>query len=254
MWLVAYFVLLLFAWYQSFFWSPLHLYILFSAVYVLIYTLNARERDWHWFRSLSFWDRFRKWYFPHHVHSSHWNSFTADKLLGCAVFVVIDNGSSSSSLMRSLVVFGLHGSKNPLIQRLDPLIVAPSYLFYLPYVTDVIQWAGMTSLAPEDHVVNGRSVVIHCHCPLDAIHWASKHAFAVFSLIPVIHVEQEERRCLSSCSPLPRELHTLVGKPVPVVAESQIMLEAFQFQLDSLVSASAAVFSHQAIDIELGIQ
>lgn len=140
MWLTLYALLLIFAWYQSFFWSPVHLYVLFSVLYLLVYVLRAEDREWHWFRSWAFWDRFRKWYFPHHVHSLYWNEMTAALDAGCSLVFLVVN---PTSLVDTVSAFGLHGQKNPVLSRLSPLIVAPWYLFYVPYVTDLIQWTGL---------------------------------------------------------------------------------------------------------------
>ncbi len=140
MWLTLYVFVLIFACYQSFFWSPAHLYVLFSVLYLLVYVLRAEDREWHWFRSWSFWDRFRRWYFPHHVHSLYWNEMTAAIDAGCSLVFLVVN---PSSLVDTVSAFGLHGQKNPVLSRLSPLIVAPRHLFYVPYVTDLIQWTGL---------------------------------------------------------------------------------------------------------------
>ncbi len=145
MWLTLYVTLLIFLLYQSFFWSPLHLYVVSCVLYVLVYMLHAQHREWHWFRSWAFWDYFRRWYFPHNIHSIHWGDMTTSSSEGDGrvyLFVVVD----PVSLIDTVLAFGLHGKKNPVLNRLSPLILAPSYLFHIPYITDAAQWAG---LVPE---------------------------------------------------------------------------------------------------------
>ena len=140
MWLTLYLILLVFLAYQSFFWSPFHLYVVGCVLYILVYLLHPEKREWHWFRSWSFWDHVRKWYFPHHIHSVHWADLSVEGKV--YVFMVVN----PVSLVDTVLAFGLHGKKNPVLNRLSPLIMAPAYLFYVPYVTDAVQWAG---LVPE---------------------------------------------------------------------------------------------------------
>lgn len=279
MWLTLYVLVLIFAWYQSFFWSPFHLYVLFSVLYVLVYVLRAEGREWHWFRSWSLWDRFRKWYFPHHVHSLYWNEMATaldsdeDNVL---VFLIVN----PVSLVDTVSAFGLHGQKNPVLQRISPLIMAPWYLFYLPYVTDLIQWAGLVSerRRSEDYtdavnnlVTSWRcNVVVPCEEAVDddyrEVKWAAEHARAGKSLciVPVLHGAGSSRlyrSCtlcstrrqyqswmwpffgfgyLGTCLPRRVELHTFVGRPIRVVGDTPVLVDLFIQELKGLTMAANA--------------
>lgn len=208
MWSVLYLVCLAIAFYHSFFWSSLHLYVLSTLVYVLFYAGTRGHltgtRNWTWLRSLPMWDSLRIWYFPHRLHSMHWSKFDVELkgarrrafiFLAASLDADADTTTTTATTERIELVddvlgtsaFALHGCKNPAISRLSPLVAVHRWYFYLPYITDVMQWCGFiaqTESAIEAALIRNVSVVT---TRLDVATVSNNADLSHVSIVPVVH-------------------------------------------------------------------
>jgi hypothetical protein len=254
MWLSLYCFVLLLAWYHSFFWSPLHLYVLASFIYLLYYLLGTGRngsRQWRRLRSLSVWDQLRRrGYFSHHLHSAHWSQFNTH---GHAYLFVIhqraggggDENDDEGGQWATFSAFAAHGKCNTLISSLSPLVAMPRLLLCLPYITDILQWFGCCQFTDDeliDAIHHNISIVVPCASKQALCEWAASRSSptTTLHLVPVVHTGESHlywSRKLSSCSQvragvrwpvialglwgscLPKqnvELHTYIGEPIAV--------------------------------------
>lgn len=145
----------------SFFNSSTHLFVFACVIYALYYfaswSYKEGSRRWSWLRSLSAWNVVRQRWFTHQIHQGgQWKDFgrAGDTFL----FIVHPAGYGISTFL----TFGAHGRTSSQLHALQPLIAMPRAFFYVPGLTDVIQWFGgivHTHDAIAAALSNHRSVV-----------------------------------------------------------------------------------------------
>ena len=153
----------------SFFNSSTHLFVFACVVYALYYfaswSYKEGSRSWSWFRSLRLWNIIRLRWFTHHVHQGgQWKDF---ERAGDTFLFVVHPASYGIS---TFLTFGAHGSSNSAIRRLQPLIAMPRAFFYVPGLTDLVQWFGgivHSHDAMAAALTNHRSVVWSPGGPMD---------------------------------------------------------------------------------------
>lgn len=149
MWFAAYAIVVAYLWTISFFWSPLHIFVIVSVAYALYYLFRSSHRSgtlqWAWFRSLSIWDRLLlERHFHHTWHQGGgWHSF---KRRGEAHLFLVKTASTVN--LGTIVSFGLHGSKALSVASLAPFIAIPEFFFYVPVLCDILQWCGCIADTP----------------------------------------------------------------------------------------------------------
>lgn len=142
MWVLVGLFVLFRAWIISFFFSSLHIFVILSVLYALVYRVSRSWRDGTksspWFRELSLWDSFRTRWFSHSWHQAEsWQGF--EKYGEAYLFIVHPQCYGTATLFS----FGLHGKpKCPAIARLSPLICLSPFLFYIPILSELLQLAG----------------------------------------------------------------------------------------------------------------
>ncbi len=161
MWFALYGIVMVVGLIVSFLASPLHIFALLSIMYLAFYVSWARwtgSRNWPWLRSLPVWSWISKWYFPLRYHCAHWDKF---KRYGHSYLFVVHPNPYNLAIM---VAFGAHGRGNAVIQRISPRVMVPTFLSYLPYVSDVLMWLGGTVHSEEGlkDLLNHNNSVVWC--------------------------------------------------------------------------------------------
>lgn len=168
----------------SFFNSSTHLFVFTCVVYALYYfaswSYKEGSRSWSWLRSLRVWNVIRLRWFTHHVHQGNqWKDF--ERAGDTFLFVVHPAGYGISTFL----TFGAHGPNNSAIRKLQPLIAMPRAFFYVPGLTDLIQWFGgiiHSHDAMAAALTNHRSVV-----------WSPGGPMNHSSYFPVDQEEQQQQ-------------------------------------------------------------
>lgn len=151
----------------SFFNSSTHLFVFACAVYALYYfaswSYKEGSRSWSWLRCLRVWNIIRGRWFTHHVHQGgQWNEF--ERAGDTFLFVVHPAAYGISTFL----TFGT--PCNSTIAKLQPLIAMPRAFFYVPGLTDLVQWFGgivHSHDAIAAALTNHRSVVWSPGGPMD---------------------------------------------------------------------------------------
>lgn len=161
MWTAAAFIIFGYMWLSSFFWSSLHLFVFFSLVYGIYFFASSSHREgtraWSRFREWTLWDVVRRRHFHHSWHQGNgWRSF--ERHGEAYLFIVHPQNYGVTSFF----AFGLHGQQCRALQRLRPLVMMSRFFFWVPLLTDFIQWAGgivHTTEEMQDALNHNRSVV-----------------------------------------------------------------------------------------------
>lgn len=132
-WVFLYLVVLCALLYWSLLFSSLHAFALACVVYVAFYLVAYApdgSRQWSRVRRLGVWD----WARPYQVL---YDSDTIKNNNGRYLFITETFGGTANWRM-SLWAFALQGPRFPV----QALVCLPYRIFYVPYVTDVLQWLG----------------------------------------------------------------------------------------------------------------
>lgn len=151
----------------SFFNSSTHLFVFACVVYALYYfaswSYKEGSRSWSWLRSLRVWNIIRGRWFTHHVHQGgQWKEF--ERAGDTFLFVVHPAAYGISTFLTFATPC------NPTIAKLQPLIAMPRAFFYVPGLTDLVQWFGgivHSHDAMAAALTNHRSVVWSPGGPMD---------------------------------------------------------------------------------------
>jgi len=160
-------------------------------------------------RSFALWDWLRKRYFDHHLHQKgNWSEF---KKHGEAYLFIVHPQNYG---VASFFTFGAHGCKCAKLERLSPLLLMPRLLFYVPILTDILQyfggiansrehiekalgtrksvvWAPLGPMMTSHDIENG--IMLQADAlSIDTFEWLVKYGERCsFKLVPVCHVGEE---------------------------------------------------------------
>lgn len=163
-WVLLYLVVLSLILYWSLLFSSLHAAAFLTLVYVSYYLVAYSGdgiREWKWLRSHPIWDRLC----PYQVICIDPNEFfqgeqylLLDARSICSPLAETDGGGGDRNM--SLWAFGLYGKRLPFAARLQPIVCLPRSVFYIPYLTDALQWAGCIADGDADVAWETRSSVV----------------------------------------------------------------------------------------------
>ena len=142
MWVFLFVFILFHAWLTSFFYSSLHIFVFVSLIYALVYFASRGWKDgsrqWPWLRELGIWDRLRSYWFSHSWHQVNgWKDFNR---YGEAYIFILHPRCYG---IASFFAFGLHGCHAQKNFQTDSLLITmPTFLFYIPVLSDILQYAG----------------------------------------------------------------------------------------------------------------
>lgn len=164
-WVLLYLIVLSLILYWSLLFSSLHAAAFLTLVYVSYYLVAYSGdgiREWKWLRSHPIWDRLC----PYQVICIDPKEFSQEKqclLLDarsvCSPLAEAGGGGGGDRNM-SLWAFGLYGKRLPFAACLQPIVCLPRSVFYIPYLTDALQWAGCIADGDADVAWETRSVVV----------------------------------------------------------------------------------------------
>lgn len=161
MWLVIGTALVAYAWYVSFLFAPLHLFVVGTLMYAIYYVAAPDHRDWPWLRRQAAWDWVRRGWFHHSWHQrSGWKSLAPDTRSRPVPFLFVVHPQCYG--MATAVAFGSHGRRCRPMARISPVVMMPRLLMRVPVLTDLLQYLGCVDHCTErlpDYLNQNRSVV-----------------------------------------------------------------------------------------------
>lgn len=172
-WVLLYLIVLGLILYWSLLISSLHAAAFVTIIYVSYYLVAYSGdgcREWKWLRSHRIWDRLC----PYQVICINPDEFFQGEkcvLLDAGLFPGGASSSSSTANRQqqqtmSIWAFALYGKRSPFVARLDLRVCLPRRVFYIPYLTDALQWAGC--IADNDADVAWETHSIAVSSPLHA--------------------------------------------------------------------------------------
>lgn len=167
-WVLLYLIVLGLILYWSLLISSLHAAAFVTIIYVSYYLVAYSGdgcREWKWLRSHRIWDRLC----PYQVICINPDEFFQGEkcvLLDVCMVPGVTAASSSGKETMSLWAFALYGKRSPFVARLDLRVCLPKSVFYIPYLTDALQWAGC--IADNDAAVAWETHSIAVSSPMHA--------------------------------------------------------------------------------------
>lgn len=152
LWILLYLIVLILILYWSLLFSSLHAIAFATVIYVAYYLVAYAGdgcREWQWLRGATVWDRLRPYQVccanpSAFVKGERYVFFNADSVTGAAAAAASGSSrdSGSRNTQMTLWAFGLHGKELQWVKRAEIIACLPDRVFYVPYITDVLQWAG----------------------------------------------------------------------------------------------------------------
>lgn len=185
-------------------YSPWHVSILGVLVYFVYYVSNTHEqasRRWHSLRASRFWDwllRKPRVYLNHTViQGGNWASF--DRNGQVYLFVTCPPVHYQ---VGNVATFSLHGRSCRKLNALSPSVLLPSYYFYVPVLTDILQWLGCCPnnvSVMQDLLDHGRRSVVWSYPASNDAMWVNfpfdivseLAGKCVFSIVLVRHLHEK---------------------------------------------------------------